>query len=414
MWNYRRYLLILMTLFLFSAFGVHGQQQNAYEINSPDQTIKLIISVEDQITYSVIVDGNIVVAPSRISMSLDEDVVLGRNPKIRDEFSRTVKQEINPVVPEKFAIIEDHFNELVVTFENSYSLIFRTYNNGVAYRFETKMDKSIKVLSEQATFNFTGTNYVYFPEEESFFSHNERAYHYMQLDTMSAGRLASLPVLIDTQGPKVLITESSLLDYPGMWVKSSQNSTLKGAFPRYALESQLRSGSDRDVPVTKYADYIAKTDGKRRFPWRILAIARKDADLITNQLVYQLAEESRIEDPSWITPGKVAWDWWNANNLYGVDFRAGVNTETYKYYIDFASRFGIEYIILDEGWYQLGNLMEITPEMNVRELVDYGKKKNVGIILWVVWKTLDDQLDQAFDQFAELHECGLQLPERFA
>jgi alpha-glucosidase len=231
----------------------------------------------------------------------------------------------------------------------------------------------------------------------------------MLLDSVSSGRLASLPVLVETAGPKVLIAESALLNYPGMWVKSSGGKTLNGTFPPYALESPLEPNSDRDAPVTKGADYIAKTKGKRSFPWRILAIARKDGDLITNQLVYQLAEELRIKDPSWIKPGKVAWDWWNANNIYGVDFRAGVNTETYKYYIDFASRFGIEYIILDAGWYKLGNLLDVVPEMNVEELIAYGKKKNVGIILWVVWKTLDDQLDVALDQFEKWGAAGIKV-----
>ncbi len=402
-------LIIAMMLLYSAGIAVYGQQQNMYELQSPDKTIKIVITVKNEIMYSVTVDGKIVLEPSQISMTVGDDLVLGRNSVVYDARRRTIKQKIEPVIPEKFAIIVDHYNELTLTFKENYSIIFRAYDNGVAYCFKTSLGEKLKVISEQVTFNFTGINHVYFPEEESFFSHNERTYLHMQLDTMSAGRLASLPVLIATEGPKVLIAESALLDYPGMWVKTGGGNTLNGTFPHYPLESQLQSNSDRDNPVTKYADYIANTKGDRSFPWRILAIAKKDGDLITNQLVYQLAEELRIKESSWIQPGKVAWDWWNANNIYNVDFRAGVNTETYKYYIDFASEYGIEYIILDEGWYRFGNLLDVVPEMNVEELIAYGKRKNVGIILWVIWKTLDDQLDLALDQFDKWGAAGIKV-----
>jgi len=406
---FKTYLITTIALLLFGVNIVNGRQSKIYEIQSPDELIELSVAVENEITYSVTVDGKTVIEPSRISMTVNHGRILGRNPEVSDVGRSTVRQTIKPVVSEKFAIINDHYNELTIAFKGNYSVIFRAYDNGVAYRFQTSLSGDLKVVSEQATLNFAGTNHVYFPEEESFFSHNERSYLHMQLDTMFAGRLASLPVLVETAGPKVLIAESALHDYPGMWFESGGGNILNGTFPHYALECQLRPNSDRSAPVTKYADYIAMTKGNRKFPWRILAIAKKDGDLITNQLVFQLAEELRIKDPSWIRPGKVAWDWWNANNIYGVDFRAGVNTETYKYYIDFASRFGIEYIILDEGWYRLGNLLDVVPEMNVEELIAYGKKKNVGIILWVVWKTLDDQLDVALDQFEKWGVAGIKV-----
>jgi len=125
--------------------------------------------------------------------------------------------------------------------------------------------------------------------------------------------------------------------------------------------------------------------------------------------VYFLASPSQVKDTSWIRPGKVAWDWYNANNIYVVDFKSGINTQTYKYYIDFASKYGIQYIILDEGWYKLGNLLEVVPEMNIEELVAYGKQKNVGIILWMVWKTLDDQFQPAFDKFEQWGVKGIKV-----
>ncbi len=401
-------LLTTLLLFLFFAKIANAQNKKNYELLSPDITIKMVISIDDQIQYSVLVDGETILKPSQISMKLN-DQVLGLNPNISSISKRSVDENIIPVVQEKFKVIKDNYNELTISLKKNYAVIFRIYNNGIAYRFSTKMDKMITVISEEATFNFVGGNSVYYPEERRFQSHNERKYLHMRLDTMSSGRLASLPVLVETKGPKVLIAESALKNYPGMWVLSGKNNSLNATFPKYALEDKLDPMSDRNVPVTKKANYIAKVNGKRNFPWRILAIAKEDGDLITNQLVYQLGEKQQIEDTSWIKPGKVAWDWWNALNVYGVDFKSGVNTETYKYFIDFASKFGLEYIILDEGWYKLGNLMHIVPEINMEEIMAYGKQKNVGVILWVVWKTLDDQLEIAMDQFEKWGVKGIKV-----
>ena len=402
--------ILLVTFFLFLYFGgvVNAQKNKTYELQSPDHSIKMVVSVDDHVQYSVIVDGEMIIKPSSISMKLNDEV-LGIKSKVSRISKRSVDEKIQPVVQEKFKVIRDHYNELTIVFKKHYSLIFRAYDNGVAYRFETNIKGKIEVISEESTFNFTDGNSVYYPEEHEFQSHNERKYLHMQLDTMSSGRLASLPVLIATKGPKVLIAESALRDYPGMWVKTGEKNTLKATFPKFALEDQFKGKSDRNVIITKKANYIAKVDGKRNFPWRILAIAKEDADLITNQLVYQLGEKQQIKETSWIKPGKVAWDWWNALNIYGVDFESGVNTETYKYFIDFASKFGLEYIILDEGWYKLGNLMEVVPEINMEEIIAYGKQKNVGIILWVVWKTLDDQLEVAMNQFEKWGVKGIKV-----
>ncbi len=401
--------LSIILLFLFTSSVISSQHQKTYKVFSPDNTIELIVSVENIVRYSVIVDGEIILNPSPISMKLSNDHVLGVNPKVINVIRRSMNKEIIPVVKEKFNVIKDNFNELTISFEGSYSIYFRAYNNGIAYRFSTNFNNMIEVTTEEANFHFPVESKVYFPEEKSFFSHNERLYKYIALDTMSAGHLASLPLLVETNSAKVLIAESALRDYPGMWIVSGGGNSLNATFPKYALEDKLKPNSDRDVPVTKTADYIAKTSGKRNFPWRILAIAKEDGDLITNQLVYQLGEEQQIKDASWIKPGKVAWDWWNALNIYGVDFKSGVNTETYKYYIDFASRFGLEYIILDEGWYKLGNLMDVVPEINMEEIIAYGKKKNVGVILWVVWKTLDDQLEAALNQFQKWGVKGIKV-----
>jgi alpha-glucosidase len=205
----------------------------------------------------------------------------------------------------------------------------------------------------------------------------------------------------------MLISESDLVDYPGLWLEGTGGNGLKGLFPAYVLHDSLKN--DRDAVPVRRADYLALTNGTRSFPWRILAIADRDADLITNDLVFLLSQPNQLPDVSWIKPGKVAWDWWNANNIYGVDFKAGINTETYKYYIDFAAQYGIEYVILDEGWYKLGDLLAVEPAVDVPAIVVHGQKKKVDIILWVIWKTLLDQLAPALDQFAAWGIKGIKV-----
>jgi alpha-glucosidase len=198
-----------------------------------------------------------------------------------------------------------------------------------------------------------------------------------------------------------------LEDYPGLWLRGTGGTSLAATFPPYPLKEKLQR--DRDLHVVESADYIATTTGTRTYPWRVIGVVERDGDLLTNQIVYLLEKPSQVQDTSWIKPGKVAWDWWNANNVYGVDFKSGVNTATYKYYIDFAAKYGIPYIILDEGWYKLGNVLDVVPEINMEELTAYAKQKNVGVILWVVWKTLDDQLEAALDQYAKWGVVGIKV-----
>ncbi len=292
--------------------------------------------------------------------------------------------------------------------EGGYAVVFRAYNEGAAYRFETSMpQEKVKIYAEQANFNFPANFVVYYPQEDSFFSHNERKYLPQHLSEIAPASLATLPAVVDVgEGAKVAIAESDVESYPGLWLKGTGGNGLAATFPPYPLKESLTG--DRDYKVVESADYIAVTAGTRTFPWRVIGIADRDGDLLTNQIVYLLEKPSQVQDTSWIKPGKVAWDWWNANNVYGVDFKAGINTETYKYYVDFAAKYGIPYIILDEGWYKLGNALEVVPEINMEELTAYAKQKNVGIILWVVWKTLDDQLIPALDQFQKWGSQGNQ------
>jgi alpha-glucosidase len=322
---------------------------------------------------------------------------------------RSEDKVLEPVVRQKFAKIRENYKELRLEFDGGYAVVFRAYNEGVAYRFETSLPQGqVHVYNEEGIFNFAADHTVYYPQEESFFSHNERKYLPQQMSSIAPAAIATLPAVVDVgDGVKVALAESDLDEYPGLWLQGTSGPAIAATFPPYPLKEQLER--DRDFKVVESADYIAVTKGTRTYPWRVIGIAEKDGDLLTNQLVWLLEKPSQVQDTSWIKPGKVAWDWWNANNVYDVDFKSGVNTETYKYYIDFASKYGIPYIILDEGWYKLGNVLDVVPEINIPELTAYGKQKNVGVILWVVWKTLDDQMIPALDQYAKWDVKGIKV-----
>jgi len=368
------------------------------------------VRAEQQISYDVSVNGNKVIENATLSLDVDHQK-LGSGAKLVSVKNDTVDRAIEPPIKVKSAKIREHYNQLRLSFTN-FAVTFRAYNEGVAYRFETSLPQSqVKVYGEEAVFNFASNYNVYYPKEDSFFSHNEREFIQLPLNKIAADALASLPaVVVAPSGVKLVVAESDVDDYPGLWLHGNANNSLAATFPPVALkETATDRNRDRDIRVTEAADYIAATKGTRTFPWRIIGVAATDGDLITNEMVYLLAKPSEVRDTSWIKPGKVAWDWYNANNIYGVDFKSGIDTQTYKYYIDFASKYGIEYIILDEGWYKLGNVLEVVPSMNVEELVAYGKQKNVGIILWMVWKTLDDQFLPAMDQFEKWGVKGLKV-----
>ena len=385
-----------------------GTPDNGHTVSSPDTRTQITIAVDDQVTFAVKRDGVILVRPSPIGMTFTNGIAAGAHAVVKRTSTRSENRTVPRVIHQKSSTVLEAFNERTIEFKDGTSLIVRAYDLGVAYRWSIGWKGETIVSAETFTIDLPGEPMVWFPEETSFMSHNERLYTHAALKTITEKQFASTPTLLATEGGKhILISESDLRDYPGLWLNGTGANVLHGLWPAFVLEEQKKN--DRDVEPVKRADYLAKTMAPRAFPWRMLAIADHDRDLLTNDLVFLLSEPSQIKDPSWIKPGKVAWDWWNANNIYNVDFRAGINNETYKYYIDFASKHGIEYVILDEGWYPLGDLLTQEPGINVPELVAYGKSRNVGIILWVIWKTLQDQMQPALDLFASWGVKGIKV-----
>ena len=394
------YIIVFLNFITWQA----GAQK--YEITSPDENIRVVVEIGKSISYSVKYKEKKLIYPSQISLSFQSDHFAGKDPVVADTLTRFVKSEIIPVVKEKRAIIPDIYKELTISFNNHTELQFRVYDDGVSYRFTSTLPGEITVIDEAAQFNFQPGTIAFYPQvtkrndADIFHTSFEEPYTEANLDTLSEKMFAFSPVLLQSEDlPKVLITESDVNDYPGMFLVKSAGSGLKGRFAPYPLKEIVSGGGFRQKLVTERAPYIAMTKGTRTFPWRIIAIAPGDADLLLNDMVYRLAPDPGFTDFKWIKPGKSTEEWITGLNLYKVDFEAGLNTRTYKYYIDFAVRFGFQYVMLDAGWSDVNDLTRLTPGMDMEEITRYAKVKGIGLILWTQALTIENHMEEAFRQF---------------
>lgn len=394
------------TLFFLLLASSAAMFAENYTVKSPDERILVNVETGATTTYSVTFNGKTILNPSPLSMTFDNGVVIGRNMKVKDVQHRTEDQMLTPVVRQKSDKIRDHYNEMVLN-ADQYKLYFRVYNDGLAYRFHTDFADSLKVISEEVDYCFPEDYNTLFPEERTILSAQQPLFKPMKLSEIGTDRFCSTPVLIKVDDQvRIFISESDLESYPGMFLKKQGKYELAGKFAAYSLEEEKTD--DRQIFPTKRADYIARVSGTRNYPWRAMIVAENDANLVTNQLIYKLAPESQ-GDFSWVKPGKIAWDWYNALILTGVDFKCGINNETYKYYIDFASKYGLEYVVLDDGWSEAWDVTKTVPEIDMEELVAYGKKKNVGLILWVSWAPFREKLDEAFALFSKWGIKGIKM-----
>ncbi|TDO05362.1 glycoside hydrolase family 97 protein [Sunxiuqinia elliptica] len=392
--------------FLFLSLRLSAKD---YQVSSPDGQILTTVNTDDGISWSTTVNGSAVFTHNKISLTVNEEVLGATTVKVKKAKETAVSSQVEAIVPVKSRIIDNTYNQLTLTFKNDFAVTFRLFNNGIAYRFETSKKGEVIINDEQVMLNFAGNYPIIFPEEETLLSHYERLYKNEKLSSLAEGKFCSLPTLIEgTNNIKIGITEADLFDYPGLFLEATASPRLNSKFPKVILESKPKG--DRNITVVKEADYIAKTKGSRTFPWRVFMISQEDKDLVENQMVYLLSRECKIEDPSWVEPGLVAWDWWNDNNLYDVDFKSGIDNRTYKYYIDFASEYGIPYVILDEGWSKTTtNVLEPNPDIDIPELVAYGKERNVELILWSLWGPVDKDMDNILDQFQKWGVKGMKV-----
>ena len=412
--------LLLSTMLLLSA-SLFAQKQ--YMVQSPDKDITVTVNVGDNLSYSVTHNGTVVLAESAIAMKLDNGTVLGAKPILKSEKLLETKEKIAANFYKRNEI-DNHYCQLTLTFKGNYSVVFRAYNDGVAYRFVTDFKKQIIVESETADFNFDADYTAHIPYvnarkgdgdfiQQQFFTSFENLYTVTPLSKMESERLVFLPTMVELKdGKKAVITESDLEDFPGLLLRNEMGKTGFSAIHAGYPKTEIQGGHNNlQYVVTERENYIAKVQGKRNFPWRCIVISENDAELADSDMVYKLASPCRVSDVSWIQPGKVAWEWWNAWNIYNVDFKAGINNDTYKYYIDFASQYGIEYVILDEGWAVnlQADLMQVVPEIDLQELVSYGKERNVGIVLWAGYAAIDKDMENVCKYYSEMGVKGFKV-----
>ena len=413
--GFNKKLFFLILIFMSSIIFTTAQEKS-FEIKSPDSSITVNITAGEKLQWSVKDNNDQIILPSAISLQLENGDVLGENVTVESSKSEKIDTQFDAIDYIK-ATVKNKYNKLAINFRKDFGLIFRVYNDAVAYRFFTKKKGEVIIKNEEANFNFKNDQKAFIPimndyrSNKKFNSSFEALYREIHISQFPEDSLAFLPVLVDAgNNRKVVIPEADLEDYPGMYLNVNQSGKgFSGVFAPYPLEVENGGWNNMNLIPTKRADYIAKTIGARNFPWRVIAISQNDKDLLDNDIVQKLASHPRIKDYSWIHPGQVAWDWWNDWNISHVAFKAGINTQTYKYYIDFASANKIKYIIMDEGWSDLRDLSKINPQINLKEIIDYGKRKGVGVILWALWNTITHQMDKVFPLYSEMGVKGFKI-----
>ena len=411
--NNKKLCLAILSLLLLIGNASFAAKEKKYVLSSPDGTLKVEISAGNELAYQVMHGNDTILSHSNIGLVLENGTIVGKTPRITGERRRKIKDNIESPFY-RFKEFVATGNELDLKLKGGFGIIFRAYNEGVAYRFYTTQSSDIIIKEEQAEFNFKEDYTAYLPyttnDKKPMAMAYQNVYDITPL-SKAQPKLAFLPVTVDCGSVKLTLLESDLEAYPGMFVQSQQGKYgLKGVFAPYPAKTDFYPWRKQEY-VTETTDFISRSRGFRSYPWRVLAITEKDTDMPVNNLVYALASPNRIGDTSWIKTGKVAWDWWNDWNLKGVPFKAGINMDTYKYYIDFASRNGLEFIVLDEGWYdpKSGDMLTVIPELDLTELIAYGKSKGVEIVLWTVFNVLDSQLEAACKKYADMGIKGFKV-----
>jgi alpha-glucosidase len=404
-------------IFVFLFLCLHGQGQKNYSIHSPNGKLSLYAVDGTDLQWAVTHLGDKVIAWSKIGLQLRGGPMLGKNAKVVSVNKHVINQSFKSRAYKKDTI-PDQCNEMVLSMKGNYGVIFRAYNDGVAYRFFTKRKDSLVIGQELAEFNFEQDYTALIPHVsdlrggEKYSCSFEEFYTQLPVSRFNRDTLGYLPSLVMLNGNvKTVLLEADVQDYPAMFVRHNERVPfgIEATFAPYPVEEALGGFNRINYMVKQRADYIAKTKGTRNFPWRILVVSEEDKELLNNDMVQRLSAPSKIQDASWIRPGKVAWDWWNDWNISHVNFKAGINTPTYKYYIDFAAANQIEYVVLDEGWSDDWDLNKLTPAIDLSELLSYAKEKNVGLILWSTWYALSRDIDALCAKYAAMGVKGFKV-----
>ena len=408
----KSFFIALIATALSVAGIVPAKAQKTQTLSSPDGRLKVNVHISGVLSYDVYAGNKLLMEGNTLSMEL-EDKLIGLNARLSRVTRKSVSETIHPVVSYKSSEVENRYNQMLLRFKDGYSVEFRAFDDGVAYRFITNYPGEVEVRNEEIGVHFPEACLLTISQTDRFKTAYEEPYsHVESTDWTPSGNMAYYPILARFgDGCNILFSESALHDYPAAFFKGTDNNGFTSVFPKYPVEFHQTPNRDRSVVIDREGDFIARTSGSRSFPWRYFVITREDADLLTTTMTCRLAEKSAIEDISWIKPGQASWEWWNGAVPYGpdVNFKAGCNLETYKYFIDFASHYGIEYIVMDEGWAaDTRDPFTPNPDVDLFELLRYGKEKNVGIILWLTWLSVENN-PEVFAKFEEWGVAGIKI-----
>ena len=425
--HYRKITILFLLAALLLSWPTQAKEQQ-FTLKSPDGRLvtHIVATDEEELTYDIVYNGVTLLLPSHVGLNR----VYGKEVTGSMAVTKATTSTVDEVVPSPFtrqAQMRNHYNELTLRIRKDLNLIFRAYNEGIAYRYQIFQPCTVRF--EKVQYNFAAdfeatapyvTNFDEKNHDAQYASSFENLYTTLPLSKLDTRRLCFLPLLVHaSHGVKVCLTESALTDYPGLYLKG-MGASIPETLPGFRLEGEnarypktLEQGGHNDLQmlVKEREEYIAQVNKETVMPWRIAMVAKNSAELAMNNLSYLLAEPCKVEDLSWIKPGKVAWDWWNNWNIGGVDFKAGINNDTYMHYIDFASKYGIEYVILDEGWAvnKQADLFQVVPEIDLPMLVQYAKERNVGLILWAGYYAFDRDMEHVCQHYSAMGIKGFKV-----
>lgn len=395
---------ILMVSGCLGVVSLTASSKNSYVLKSPNGKNEILITAQSKVGYEVYRNGAQVVAWSPLSMDVSGDIWGEGGRPVKTERS-SVEQVVYFPVPRKFTSAIEKYNRIELYYKG-YSIEFRAYNDAVAYRFVGRNSAEGEVRSEQVRYNFPSDFESYTLLVDNLQNWFEANYTVAPLSEVPENKFSMHPIMVDESSCKVIITEANLYNYAGIYFRAD-NGGLSGEFAYYPKKETFFEDGNK-LYVTEREDYIVKCNLNRSFPWRVVALFDNETEMLTSEIVYMLSDSSE-GDFSWIRSGLVQWDWWNDNNLYNVDFKAGINSETYEYFIDFAADNAIPYVLIDAGWSDLDDLLQPVSGMDMEYLSKYAKERGVGLMLWVKWMTLDRQLDEAFSQFRKWGIKGVKI-----
>ena len=398
----------LLTAILMVMACMTGHARKVITAQSPDKQTCVSVTLADKIYYDVVSNNDTLLKQSIVGMQL-RNKTLGDNPVLKKKRVRNIEETVTPLFPLKYSQVENNYTLLSLDMQGGYAVDFRIYNDGVAFRMRTSLPGEIEVMQENTVFQLAENCKLVLQQPGGFKTGCEEYYSLVNSNAWKREeRMSELPILIMGQEYKILLSEFDLYSYPGLFLRGNADNSLSAIQPKNPLEYE--DDGDRKQRILKEADYIAKNQGTRTFPWRYMLITREDGRLAENTMPMRLSGKCMLEDTEWIKPGQTCWDWLNGIP-YGPDvtFKGGINLDTYKYFVDFASRNGIPYIIMDEGWaLSTKDPYRTNPNVNLPELIRYAKSKNVGIFVWLPWLTVEHNME-LFQKFEEWGIVGTKI-----